>query len=186
MWQNGDERAFEALYKRYVVYLVNRVIAKVKDKEIAKDLVQDVMMQLYLRRDQLHIHTTLKGYLLTALRNRFFNYKREMLKMQLQSIEEIAIPEIPGNNVSDYLNHKEVEEKLQTAIAGLPEQCRKVFVLSREHSFSNREIANELGISMKTVEQHITKALRTLRNHKDFQALCVLVFCYITKSSILP
>ncbi len=181
LWKKGDERAFETLYKRYAFYLINQIIAKVKDRDIAKDLVQDVMMQVYLRRDELDIHTTLKGYLLTAMRNRLFNYKREILRMQLQSIENSNASERAVDDVNDYVNYKEVALKLQTAISGLPEQCRKVFVLSREHAFTNREIAHKLGISVKTVEQHISKALRTLREHKDFQIFFFLVFYYVIR-----
>jgi len=167
MWKQGDDKAFEVLYRRYAFYLLNKVIGKVKDKDIASDLVQDVMMKVYLNKENITIHTTFKGYLLTALRNRFFNYKRDtLLENGFAEInEETAGSE---NTTTNDVQLKETVGNIYVAVSRLPEQCRKVFLMSREEDLSNKEIAENLGISVKAVEAHITKALKYLREHVGY------------------
>lgn len=136
--------------------------------EVSKDLVQDVFIQVYMNKSRIEVHTTLKGYLLTSLRNRFFNYKRDVLskKADQDAIHSIDLQE---NMTHDYINHKEILQQSRNAIAELPEQCRKVFLLSREEGMQNQEIAAALGISVKTVEAHITKAIKYLRENISYQ-----------------
>lgn len=134
------------------------------------------MMQVYLNKDGIDIHTTFKGYLLTALRNRLFNHKRNERSKLCDSYKEI-LQDTPNDEINSYIDQKEILLQVQGAIARLPEQCRNVFVLSREHGLHNYEIANKLGISVKTVEAHMTKALKHLRREVNYNwVIAVLVF----------
>jgi RNA polymerase sigma factor (sigma-70 family) len=79
LWVNGDEAAFDTLYRRYVVRLLNTAFQKTNSREMAQELVQDVFMELYLHRAKITIHTSLQGYLFTILRNKIFNHYRHQL-----------------------------------------------------------------------------------------------------------
>jgi len=162
-WKQGDEKAFETIYRKYLFFLVEIAAKKLENKNQALDLVQDIMLEVYRSKEILTIHTTLQGYLLTALRYKVFKYKKDYL-VKIQEVDNENVATLnSGNNVFEYINRKELERKLRSIVTNLPEQCRKVFVLSREHHLSNKEIAGEMGISVNTVEQHMRKALRVLR-----------------------
>lgn len=163
LWLKGDEPAFDTLYRRYVVRLLNTAFHKTNSRDLAQELVQEVFMELYLHRSKLEIHTSIQGYLFTILRNKIFNYYRHELvqKKYRQFItlrgEQHALDS--GKN----LEGKELQDKVHSLIQELPPQCRTVFMLSREGVLSNKEIADKLNISVNTVEQHIRKARRILR-----------------------
>jgi RNA polymerase sigma-70 factor (ECF subfamily) len=166
-WQQGNELAFKALYEKYAFYLVNRIAGKVRDIDVAKDLVQDLMMQVYLNKDRLEIHTTFKGYLLAALRNRLFNYKRDVLRKE-QRLLTATIGDLGVDAVTETVDHKDVLQQIQQIIAKLPDQCRQVFLLRREGNLTNQQVADKLGISVKTVEAHMSKALKFLKANLEY------------------
>jgi RNA polymerase sigma-70 factor (family 1) len=163
LWVNGDEAAFDTLYKRYLVRLLNTAFQKTNSRELAQELVQEVFMELYVHRSQLVIHTSLQGYLFTILRNKIFNYYRHELvqKKYRQFITLRGEQHVQDSGKN--LEGKELQDKIRSLIQELPLQCRTVFLLSREGQMSNKEIADQLHISINTVEQHIRKARRILR-----------------------
>lgn len=138
-----------------------------QDIEIAKDLVQDVMVQVYLNKEKIDIHTTFKGYLLTALRNRLFNYKRDLLAKKLGTYKEVDTEDA----ATAVVDHRETLKIVKEAISRLPEQCRQVFLLRREANLTNQQVAQKLGISVKTVEAHMSKAMRILRKNLSYNLL---------------
>jgi RNA polymerase sigma-70 factor (ECF subfamily) len=157
------EKAISILYKKYDRYLfivVNRIIP---DSGIARDLVQEVFVDLWRRRNDLKITTSVKAYLRTAARNKSLNYVRDQ-KMTFEDQEQH--PNIQSNQVSanDQLEADELQAIIDRAIDQLPERCRLVFSLSRFEELSYKEIAEQLDISTKTVENQISKALKLLRN----------------------
>lgn len=163
LWIKGDEAAFDTLYRRYVVRLLNTAFQKTGSRELSQELVQEVFMELYLHRNQLAIHTSLQGYLFTILKNKIFNYYRHELvqKKYRQFITLRGEQHAPDSGRA--LEGKELQDRIRTLIQELPLQCRTVFLLSREGQLSNKEIAEQLHISVNTVEQHIRKARRMLR-----------------------
>jgi RNA polymerase sigma-70 factor (family 1) len=163
LWVNGDEAAFDTLYKRYVVNLLNTAFQKTNSRELARELVQEAFMELYLHRTKLTIHTSLQGYLFTILKNKIFNYYRHELVRKKYRQFVTYRGEQHTLDSGKTLESKELQDKIRLLIEGLPAQCRTVFVLSREGQLSNREIADQLNISVNTVEQHIRKARRVLR-----------------------
>jgi RNA polymerase sigma-70 factor (family 1) len=162
-WLKGNETAFDTLYKRYLVRLLNTAFQKTNSRELAQELVQETFMELYLHRHRLEIHTSLQGYLFTILKNKIFNYYRHELvqKKYRQFVESRG--EQHSIDSGKALESKELQDRIAALIQQLPSQCRTVFLLSREGLLSNKEIAEQLNISVNTVEQHIRKARRLLR-----------------------
>ncbi len=174
LWQQGEVVAFEALYKRYVVEMVTTATRKTGCTEVAKELVQDVFLKVYLHKDALQKTISLKGYLFTALKNRIFNFYRQQLAQQ--KLEEVLYQNIKqsSNDVQNYIEYKELLQRVQAKIKELPPQCRTVYLLSRQDQLSHKEISNLLNISTNTVEQHIKKALRILRTSMGLFLLLIV------------
>jgi RNA polymerase sigma-70 factor (family 1) len=162
--KSGDEKSFEVLFKTY--YPVLSVYAKkyVYDLETGKELVQDLFVKLYENRENLQINTTLKGYLFKAVQNKCLTYISQS-KLRERHIENVALLEREKEAVDiGYLEQTELEEKIYKSINELPDQCQKIFKMSRLEGIKNKEIAEELDISIRTVETQISKALKILRN----------------------
>jgi len=132
-----------------------------RDRAIAEELVQDVMLELWRRRETLAPEGSPQAYLFQATRNRVLNHLRHL------KIEQRSEPEVRSEASSPHADAAVVEEELDVAVhravQSLPDRCREVFELSRVHGLKYSEIARQLGISVKTVEAQMGKALRTLR-----------------------
>lgn len=163
LWLKGEEIAFVALYKRYLLRLLNNALQKTNSKEIARELVQEVFMELYLHRHSLVPGTCLQGYLFTILRNKVFNYYRRQTVDQKYQDHIRLLGELSDSSANEAVEKKELKEKINSIVQSLPTQCKTVFLLKRDEHFSNKEIARRLNISVNTVEQHIRKARNVLR-----------------------
>jgi RNA polymerase sigma-70 factor, ECF subfamily len=175
--RNGDEQALKWIFNQYYGFLVNEINRILKDEDASKDIAQEVFAEIWKKRNQINIETSLKAYLRRAGYNRAINYikihKRMLLDndadYELQFIADIAVD---SNNDTSF----SLEEKLHQTILLLPEKCRIVFNLSRFEQKSHKEIAEELGISVKTIENQITKALKFLRDEmQQFKNLSALM-----------
>ncbi|HOY16938.1 MAG TPA: RNA polymerase sigma-70 factor [Haliscomenobacter sp.] len=155
------EKAFEWLFRRYFTELCQVVYRVTPDEHLAQDLVQEVLYELWRKRDQLNISTSLRAYLKRAVLNRTLNHLRDNRKW---STEE-RMPELADQEFdpTENLRAEELQKRVDAAIDELPERCRMVFVLSRYEELSYRDIATELGIAEKTVENQVSKALKYLR-----------------------
>lgn len=170
--RNDDDEAFVEIYNRYWDKLLAIGYNHARNKEIAEEIVQDVLMSLWSRRDSVEVDR-LAAYLATAVKFAVFKVlakesrRKALLAGQLTdnetSLDEAAI------------EAKFLKEYVDGVVAGLPEKCRLVFTYSREHQLSTKEIADALQLSHKTVESHLTKALKTIRhylgNHRFFTLL---------------
>ena len=175
-WLKGDEQAFDVLYKRYVLNLLNTAYRKTGSRELAKELVQDVFLELYQHRERLDIHASLSGYLFTILKNKIYNYYRHRLVEQKYRQHVHRSSETSRQETGKRLEQKELLKQVHAHISKLPAQCRAVFLLSREEHLTNKEIAERLQISVHTVEQHIRKARRLLRESLgdyEFGLVCI-------------
>lgn len=163
--KEGDRRAFSALFERYWQKLVDYAYQRLQSAEDAEEIVQDIFISLYQRRSELKIESSVGVYLFSAARYRVYNKYRQRLQ-ERKAARIVNIQPIQTQVGELYLpEYKELETHLQQAIHALPEQCRRVFLLSREEQLSNRSIAERLGISITTVEKHMGRALRILRAH---------------------
>lgn len=156
----GDRSAFEALFRAYYRPLCAFAVQYLKDMDRAEDLVQDLFFRLWLDREKVTITSSLKAYLFASVRNRCFNAMKAGSKLQVL-VEEVHDTVEEGVTSED--EHAERIARVQAAIELLPEERKKVFKLSRYEGLKYHEIADRLGISVKTVENQMGKALKTLR-----------------------
>ena len=159
---DDPKKGIEILFKNYYTWLCRVVYRIIPDRGVAEDLVQDLFLGLWKRKERLEIKISLKAYLRRSAVNKSLNYIRDR-KMQYE--DESHYGNVASNlqGIEAQLAADEMQQKIDAAIDGLPEKCRIVFVLSRFEDMTYQEIANDLGISIKTVENQISKALRVLR-----------------------
>jgi RNA polymerase sigma-70 factor, ECF subfamily len=172
----GDITAFEMLFKTYYQPLCNYAYTFLQDKEEAEEIVQTTFLSVWEKREALSIRTAVKPYLYAMVRNACLNViKHEKIK-QKHAVEEIALASPGHDSVSHSLASSELEYKIQEAMEKLPEQCRLVFKLSRFEELKYSEIAEQLNISIKTVENHMGKALKIMREQlKDYLPLLIVL-----------
>ena len=158
-----DEKGLQSIFDRYYKYLVVTAFKVVNDDHQARDIVQEVFFDFWKKREQHNINISLKAYLRRSVVNRSIDYLRS--KKRIGSSEEITDYNQPSDNASiqDIMETNDLQTALQAAIDGLPERCREVFSLSRFEDMSHKEIAAKLDISVKTIENQMTKALKILR-----------------------
>ena len=174
--RRGDIEFFKKLFEGYYNNLCILAKEYVKDDGQAEEIVEELFYNLWEKRKTLDIHTSVKIYLIRSVQNRCISYLRK-LKTELKVKEDISIEH---KNTLKYLPFKEsqpivrlfsseLEEKVRKEINELPEQCRKIFELSRFEEKSYNEIARELTISVNTVKTQMKIALKKLRdNLKEF------------------
>lgn len=160
--KTGEGRAMERLFARYHALLCASAYRIVQDRDAARDVVQEVFIRLWHGRATLHVTRSLKAYLHRSAVNGALHHleKTQRIKrVPLQSAEELA----GGDGGGALLEARDLQAALAAATDALPPVCRTVFMLSRHDELSNAEIADCLGVSVKAVEKHLTKALGRLR-----------------------
>ena len=160
--QNAEE-GFTLLFRRYHAVLCNHALRFVWSKEVAQDLVSDVFFNFWKNKEFIQISTSYRAYLFRAVRNGCYNYVTRELSRRAP-IESLENWENQTPRPDQILHFDELQHKVENIIAQLPPQCKRVFLLSRFEGKKYAEIADELKISPKTVEMHISKALQQFRN----------------------
>jgi RNA polymerase sigma-70 factor (ECF subfamily) len=181
--RNGDEAAFKVLYNDYYSMLYYFVLEFIPLKETAENVVQDTFITLWNKRNELKDDSNLTSYLFTVAKNNALNRLRDKKYSQKMFSNTLDISELDLNletlsavdtSVCAFMD---IEQIIQETLASLPPQCRKVFELSRFQERKNREIAEELNISIKTVEGHISKGIKTFKVAlKDYLPLVAYLF----------
>jgi RNA polymerase sigma-70 factor (ECF subfamily) len=159
----GDDDAFDAIFHEHYSRLVGLAESMLRDRAPAEEIAQDVMLELWRRRDSLRLEAPLRAYLLRATRNRTLNQIRhQRIAHRAEPYAAAAItPVAPADHDAV---QSEIDAALRDAVDGLPPRCREIFELSRVHGLSYAEIAHTMEISVKTVEAQMGKALRYLRD----------------------
>lgn len=154
-----DRKAFELLYNKYSDKLFYAAYNLFRDKDVCQDLVQELFIDLWTKRQTLNI-TSIEWYLRVAIKNRVLMYIRtQRATLDVSAIEVLA----EKYSADSQLLQHDISRVFNDSVEQLPAKCREIFTLSRKEYLSNREIASRLGISIKTVENQITIALRYLR-----------------------
>jgi RNA polymerase sigma-70 factor, ECF subfamily len=161
--RQGDDGAFDAVFRAHYPPLVGMAEVMLRSRAVAEEIVQDVMLALWRRRDSLPVEESLKAYLFRATRNRALNHLRHA-RVEREGEPFAAGPTMKAPTAPSLLVEEEIDVAVRQAIGDLPERCREVFELSRVHGLRYAEIASTLGISVKTVEAQMGKALRLLRD----------------------
>jgi len=160
----GDEAAFDAIFRAWYAPLVWQATRTVRDQAVAEELVQDVLLELWRRREQLAADGSPQAYLFRATRNRALNHLRH-LKVQRASAPQLAGDGVRAASAPAELEAEEMTAAVHEALGELTPRCREVFEMSRVEGLRYHEIAERLGVSVKAVEAQMGKALRTLREH---------------------
>ncbi|MCU7548965.1 RNA polymerase sigma-70 factor [Chitinophagaceae bacterium LB-8] len=181
--ESRNEAAFEHVFKSHFKGLHGYACSILKDEAAAEEMVQNVFFKLWERTGNLSLSGSLTAYLYRAVNNECLNYlKHQKVKMKhglfvAHRKEELA------ESASGKLQLRELEARLQSAMNDLPEQCRMIFQLSRFEELRYREIAEQLGLSIKTVENQMGKALKILREKlADLLPAAILFLFQILKN----
>lgn len=157
--QADDELAFRTLFDRHYKSLCYTAYKVFSDEHQAKDIAQEVFLNLWRRRAAINIHTSVAAFLRRAVVNKSIDHVRA----KKIDFEDCTIPDKASNIEQQQLELKELKSLIHHTVNQLPERCRLIFSLSRFEELSHKEIASQLNISEKTVENQITKALKLLR-----------------------
>ncbi len=166
---NDDRNSFKEIFQKYFQPLFNLGFQYLEDEDEAKEVVQEAFVKLWAIRNEIEFDSNLRNFLFTLVKNNCLNILKRK-QILLKHHEKIKWMEMHYQYESltrigdDYLEFNELKEKIDLAIQRLPVHCRVVFEMSRFEDLKNREIAEKLGITQKTVEAHLTKALKILRN----------------------
>lgn len=164
----GDKDIFQKIYFEFYPRLYHFSYDLVRSNDIAKDIVNETFIKLWETKSELRPDSNLEAYLITISRNKCLNFLKHK-KIILQYQETAGLAELDlweqlfNDNIYANIDYDLLRKKVETAINNLPEQCRKVFQLSRFKKKKYSEIATILNISPKTVEAHISLALRRLK-----------------------
>ncbi|MCT4590253.1 MAG: RNA polymerase sigma-70 factor [Carboxylicivirga sp.] len=163
--EDGSEKAFQELFLRYYAQLVVFARKVVIDDDLARELVQDVIVNFYEKRKEIKIHSSLKAHLYQSVRNRCLNQIKHSQIRRDHHANIYINKKSEEAYVDDKLEETELEQKIFSIIQTLPAQCKKIFEMSRFEGVSNQEIADDLNLSKRTVETQISKALKVLRKN---------------------
>jgi RNA polymerase sigma-70 factor (ECF subfamily) len=176
--QSDELVAFEEIYNRYWYKMYVFTNKRLRCKEASEEIVQNFFTKFWQNRNTIKIDESLRAYLFSSISYLIINHlKKEALKNQYLQLSYIAVEDQLDNSTEDIVHLNDLQSIIDKELEKLPVRCRSVFELSRKGNKSNKEIAHVLNISEKTVENHITNAIRYLRiNLKNSLLFALLVF----------
>jgi len=178
--KKGNEDALNHVYKLYYSELYNYTKVLCGNDDLAKDIVQETMIKIWGKGSTINIHSSLKGYLLKSIYYHFIDTQRRIIKEtnQLNLLKQEALLEFSEISSEDLEN---LYLAIDVEIDNLPAQCKEVFLLGKKEGLKYKEIADKLNISIKTVERHMSIALKKLRkklNNSSYSLFLLLSFRY--------
>lgn len=176
--KEGNHRSYSILFYTYYKNLVLFAGTIVQDKSVCEDIVQNIFLKLWRDRETLTIETSLKSYLLQAVRNSCIDSIRH--KQIVDNYVETFYTQDGIFSAEDYVLHSDLNRHLKNALSKLPDKQREAFVMSRYKEMKYKDIAKKLNVAERTVEDRISKALAKLRVElKDFLLILILIFICI-------
>lgn len=160
---DDDRKAFAVLYDRYWEILIQTCFKRLKCLETSEEIVQEIFVDLFVRRNELQLNSTLEAYLKTAVKYKIYNHYRSQQIHQSYLSRELTVQKIYSPAPDEVFQKKELNALIIAATTQMPEKCKEVFMLSRYQQLSHKDISSRLGISVSTVKKHITKATNILR-----------------------
>lgn len=173
----GDKKAFEEVFNTYYQLLCNYACSMLKDIDEAEEVVQNMFFNIWSKRESLQVNTSIKSYIYRATHNDCLNKIKHGKVRNVYAQDYKSSMSIQDHDSAQVLQAKELGNTINKAIDSLPEQCGLVFKLSRFENLKYQEIADRLSISVKTVENHMGKALKILRTElKDYLHIIIYLF----------
>jgi RNA polymerase sigma-70 factor (ECF subfamily) len=160
---NDDYSAFEKIFHssyRSLCYYSSQLVVC---RQTAEEIVDDVFCNLWRNRKKIQVSCSFRAYLIRSIRNRSLDSLRKTKGVRVYVLDHAQSVECKQSSASDSMIYEELSRHIDQAIENLPEQCRLIFRLSREHDLSYKDIAQKLNISVKTVDTQIGRALRFIR-----------------------
>jgi RNA polymerase sigma-70 factor (ECF subfamily) len=176
--RNGDMMAFDVIYRKYSPKLFGFILKILKVESDAEEIMQEVFMKIWEMRDKIETYTSFDSFLYTITYNKSINLIRKKITERKYVDFLKSQPELAEPAVIEDLHFLELSSKVDRLVQELPARQKEVFLLSREKELTYKEIAEELNISKNTVENHMVKALKYLRdNLKDLSLINSLFIC---------
>lgn len=176
--KTGDETAFSRLFDHYYVPMCFFAVKFLNDLDISRSVVQQVFVDLWIKREKLNVEHSVKSYLFQCVRNRSIDYLRQQ-KSNIQISE--STEEMLTAPFYDMIEESEMYSHVNTTINQLPEKCREIFILCRQDGLKYSEIARKLNISVKTVEMQMGIALKKIRSSLIDSQLINLFYIFFSK-----
>lgn len=176
--KQGDQSAFAEVFNSYSESMVRYAFTLLKDQDDAEDIIQQLFVQLWTKRETLEVTSSLKSYLYRSVHNSCLN------KIKQIGVRERYVSAVQQTDTgtaaaaSQLMERKEIAHAIEAAMNELPEQCRKVFRMSRFDQLKYQQIADELGISVKTVENQMGKALKHMRSKLQHLVPAILLYFF--------
>lgn len=158
----GDEAAFAELYQRYWDKLLYKAGSKLRSIQAAEEILQDIFLDLWKRRETLLITTTFNTYISAALKFKIINYQAAEHRRSQRLAQHLSVAGHSANSAYDILQEKELQARLDQLVLKLPERCRLIYRLKQE-GYTQQQISHRLSISPSTVQTQIERAMRNLR-----------------------
>ena len=170
-----DKHAFTEIYSRFHGLLYLYACKITRDDDIAEDLVQELFINIWDRRQSFIFTSSLASYLYTSIRYKFFDLvdKQKIRADYLQNMQFLL--DEGAYDTDNYIAEKELAATIEKAISDLPEKMREVFLLSRKNNLSNKDIAEKLGIAEKTVKNQLSLALKSLKSQIGLHAFLFML-----------
>lgn len=177
--RQGNERVFETVFKKHYQALCNYACGILKDMDDAEEVVQSIFLKFWEQREGIEINVSLKSYLYRAVHNTCLN-RLKHLKIQETYRQYVGdYLENSYDSATDILDKVALESSIEDALKKLPEQCRLIFKMSRFEELKYQEIADRLGLSVKTIENQIGKALKIMRTElSDYLPVVLLMMLF--------
>jgi RNA polymerase sigma-70 factor (ECF subfamily) len=160
---SSDQAVLKHFFDTFYAALCRHGIKYVRIAEVSEEIVQEVFVNFWERRTELNIDGSVSSYLYSAVRYRCINYIRNQLPKEQAKTESVDLADEVVADFDTDMTSKDLIKRLRRAIADLPEKCRIIFLLAKEDGLTYREIAEELEVSEKTVENQMGIALKKLR-----------------------
>lgn len=180
-WQQGNRQAFDLLFERYFNKLLQFCCKYLAERELAEELVMDVMLRLWQRRDHLSAEASLSAYLFQSIKNAVIDQLRKR-SLKMLSVEEVHTERLTTPSVEDHYYAAQLQQVYQESLTRLSPKRKQVFELSRHEGKSYKEISRETGVSISTVKQHMNASLSTIRElmkaHTDIVPLIIFLLLF--------